>query len=150
MVNAAGPWVARLLEKLFSVKPPVGARLVKGSHIVVPKLYKGSQAFMLQHKDGRVIFVIPYLDNYSLIGTTESEFDGVLEKATISDEEIKYLISLSNEYFSLQLTPKDIVSTYSGVRPLIDEDGKDMSKVSRDYHLELRKGACPLLSVISA
>lgn len=147
VVNAAGPWVARLLEKLFSVKPPVGARLVKGSHIVVPKLYKGSQAFMLQHKDGRVIFVIPYLDNYSLIGTTESEFDGELEKATISDEEIKYLISLSNEYFSLQLTPKDIVSTYSGVRPLIDEDGKDMSKVSRDYHLELRKGACPLLSV---
>ena len=147
VVNAAGPWVARLLEKLFAVKPPVGARLVKGSHIVVPKLYKGSQAFMLQHKDGRVIFVIPYLDNYSLIGTTESEFDGVLEKATISDEEIKYLISLSNEYFSLQLTPKDIVSTYSGVRPLIDEDGKDMSKVSRDYHLELRKGACPLLSV---
>lgn len=147
VVNAAGPWVARLLEKLFSVKPPLGARLVKGSHIVVPKLHKGSQAFMLQHKDGRVIFVIPYLDNYSLIGTTESEFDGALEKAAISDEEIEYLISLSNDYFSSQLTRKDVVSTYSGVRPLIDEEGKNMSKVSRNYHLELREGMCPLLSV---
>lgn len=151
VVNAAGPWVARLLEKLFAKKPPLGTRLVKGSHIVVPKLHDGSQAFMLQHTDGRVIFVIPYLDKYSLIGTTEAEFEagpeGALEGVKISSAEIDYLIEVSNNYFTRQLDRSSVVSTYSGVRPLIDEEGKDATKVSRDYHLEPHKGTAPLLSV---
>lgn len=147
VINAAGPWVARLLERLFSAKPPLDTRLVKGSHIVVPRLHEGSQAFMLQHTDGRVIFVIPYLDDYSLIGTTEAEFDGELETVKISEGEIDYLIGVANSYFLRQLQRGDVVSTYSGVRPLIDEEGKDATKVSRDYHLEPRRGSAPLLSV---
>ena len=147
VVNAAGPWVARLLEKLFAKKPPLDTRLVKGSHIVVPRLHCGDQAFMLQHTDGRVIFVIPYLDDYSLIGTTEAEFDGVLETVHIDEDEIAYLIEVANGYFKRQLSRDDVISTYSGVRPLIDEEGKDATKVSRDYHLEPHKSAVPLLSI---
>jgi len=147
VVNAAGPWVARLLEKLFAKKPPLDTRLVKGSHIVVPRLHSGDQAFMLQHSDGRVIFVIPYLEDYSLIGTTEAEFDGVLETVQIDEDEIDYLIEVANSYFKTQLSRDDVISTYSGVRPLIDEEGKDATKVSRDYHLEPHKSTVPLLSI---
>ena len=147
IVNAAGPWVARLLEKLFAKKPPLDTRLVKGSHIVVPRLHSGDQAFMLQHSDGRVIFVIPYLDDYSLIGTTEAEFDGVLETVHIDEDEIAYLIEVANGYFKRQLSREDVISTYSGVRPLIDEEGKDATKVSRDYHLEPHQSALPLISI---
>jgi len=147
VVNAAGPWVARLLAKLFGKKPPLDTRLVKGSHIIVPKLHEGAQAFMLQHTDGRVIFVIPYLDHYSLIGTTEAEYDGALEKVEISDEETDYLIAVSNAYFAKQLERSDVVSTYSGVRPLIDEEGKDATKVSRDYHIERHAAHSSLLSI---
>ena len=147
VVNAAGPWVARLLAKLFGEKPPLDTRLVKGSHIIVPKLHTGSQAFMLQHTDGRVIFVIPYLEKYSLIGTTEAEYDGALEKVEISQEEIDYLLAVSNAYFATRLEPRDVVSTYSGVRPLIDEEGKDATKVSRDYHIERHAAEASLLSI---
>lgn len=147
VVNAAGPWVARLLTKLFGKKPPLDTRLVKGSHILVPKLHEGKQALMLQHTDGRIIFVIPYLDVYSLVGTTEAEFDGELETVKIADAEIDYLIEVTNSYFTKQLTRSDVISTYSGVRPLIDEEGKEATKVSRDYHLEPHAGRAPLLSV---
>lgn len=147
VVNAAGPWVARLLAKLFGKTPPLDTRLVKGSHIIVPKLHAGAQAFMLQHTDGRVIFVIPYLEQYSLIGTTEAEYEGALEEVEISEEETDYLIAVSNAYFAKQLTRSDVVSTYSGVRPLIDEEGKDATKVSRDYHIERHAAQSELLSI---
>ncbi len=147
VVNASGPWVAQLLENFFFEPPPLAARLVKGSHIIVPKLHDGSEAFMLQHYDGRVVFVIPYLEEYSLIGTTEAEVGGSLDDVEISEDEIEYLIEVSNSYFKRKLSRDDVVATYSGVRPLIDEEGKDATRVSRDYRLESREGKYPLISV---
>jgi len=148
VVNAAGPWVSRLTERLTGKPSLYATRLVKGSHIVVPKVHEGDEAFMLQHDDGRVIFVIPYLDEYSLIGTTEKEYDDDLDKVEISEEETAYLIKVVNSYLKKQLELTDVVFSYSGVRPLIDEEGKSASSVSRDYRLELEKGfKLPLLSV---
>ncbi len=147
VVNASGPWVSALYEKLQQKSAPYGLRLVKGSHIVVPKLHDGDHAFLMQHHDGRVIFVIPYLNDYSLIGTTDEEFTGDLDEPGISNEETEYLIAITNLYFKATLHRDDVVHTYSGVRPLIDEQGKSASKVSRDYRLVLEKEPAPMLSV---
>ncbi|MCG8412718.1 MAG: glycerol-3-phosphate dehydrogenase [Pseudomonadales bacterium] len=147
VVNASGPWVSSLYEKLQQKPAPHDLRLVKGSHIVVPKLHDGDNAFLMQHHDGRVIFVIPYLQDYSLIGTTDEEFSGDLDEPGISKEETEYLIAITNLYFKGTLHRDDIVHTYSGVRPLIDEQGKSASKVSRDYRLVLEKEPAPILSV---
>ena len=145
IVNASGPWVASLLEGLTHKPAPHRIRLVKGSHIVVPKIHDGEHAYLLQHHDGRVVFVIPYLEQYSLIGTTEKEFQGELDRVEISTDEISYLISIVNLYFKKSILHSDIVNTYSGVRPLIDQQGKSASKISREYRLELSLDPSPLL-----
>lgn len=147
LVNASGPWVASLLENLTHAPAPHSIRLVKGSHIVVPRIHKGKEAYLLQHHDGRVIFVIPYLGRYSLIGTTEEDYSGDPGEARINNDEINYLISITNLYFRKSVLRSEIVSTFSGVRPLIDEKGKSASKVSRDYELELVEDPHPILSV---
>ena len=147
IVNASGPWVASLLEGLTHKPAPHRIRLVKGSHIVVPKIHDGEHAYLLQHHDGRVVFVIPYREQYSLIGTTEKEFQGELDRVEISTDEISYLISIVNLYFKKSILHSDIVNTYSGVRPLIDQQGKSASKISREYRLELSLDPSPLLSV---
>jgi glycerol-3-phosphate dehydrogenase len=147
IVNATGPWVASLLEKLTQSPPPHAIRLVKGSHIVVPRMHPGKQAFMLQHHDKRIVFVIPYLDDFTLIGTTEEEYDGDLDDIRISDSEISYLVSITNLYFKAQISPAQILHTFSGVRPLIDEQGKSASSVSRDYRLETVDKPHPIISV---
>ncbi len=147
VVNASGPWVSELYESLQKKPPPHKLRLVKGSHIVVPKLHEESHAYLLQHHDGRVVFVIPYLDEFSLIGTTEEEFTGDLDNVSISQAEIEYLVAITNLYFKKSLHKDDIVTTYSGVRPLIDESGKAASKVTRDYRLVLEKEPAPIMSV---
>jgi glycerol-3-phosphate dehydrogenase len=139
IVNAAGPWVEGVLKELRGVRaqgPQI--RLVKGSHIVVRKLYDGPHAFTLQHPDGRVVFTIPYEDDYTAIGTTDVEFSGDAREATISAQEIAYLCDTVNHYFPAKaLVPDDVVWSYAGVRPLFDDASQDVSKVTRDYRLEL-------------
>lgn len=147
VVNAAGPWVSHLGKALTPQTPPEPVRLVKGSHIVVPRLYDGDEAYMLQHSDGRVIFVIPYENEFSLIGTTEEDFSADPAEARISQQEITYLLDIVNQYFRKGLSENDVSHQFSGIRPLIDEEVENASKVSRDYTLELDLAPAPLLTV---
>ena len=148
LVNAAGPWVKHFLDEQTSIRTPKRVRLIKGSHIVVPRLYEGDHAFILQNSDNRIVFVIPYERDFSVIGTTDipSEFG---EKPVCTPEEITYLCNIASRYMQNPVTPEDVVWTYSGVRPLFDDGDDDPSAVTRDYHLEVDapQGAAPLLSV---
>jgi glycerol-3-phosphate dehydrogenase len=149
IVNAGGPWVAKLFDEALEDKSPQNVRLVKGSHIVVPRLHTQPHAYMLQNQDQRIVFVIPFEDNFTLIGTTDVEYHGDPAKVQISDEEISYLLQISNHYFKKQLTAADIVSSFSGVRPLLDDESASAQTVTRDYKLEIstQQGKLPLLSV---
>jgi len=150
VVNAAGPWVTRVLTQSGTDNRAV--RLVKGSHIVVPRMHPGEEAFLLQNADGRVVFVIPYEDDYTLIGTTEEDYAGDPADAKISSQEIEYLCDVVNQYFKRNISTADVVHTYAGVRPLVEEEsdkaaGKSASKVSRDYSFQLDRREAPLLTV---
>ncbi|WP_374944695.1 glycerol-3-phosphate dehydrogenase [Sphingomonas sp.] len=145
MVNAAGPWVAQLLGRL-GVNAAAGVRLVKGSHIVVPRLYEGDHAYILQQPDRRIVFAIPYQNDFTEIGTTDVPVDAP-EDAVIDDEEIAYLCGAVNGHFARQIAPADVVSTWSGVRPLYDDGASEARAVTRDYVLELDTAGPPLLSV---
>jgi len=156
LINAAGPWVERLLADIETASPPGAAQgqrtiLVKGSHIVVPRMHAGDFAYILQHTDRRVIFVIPYEGDFTLIGTTDVPFDGDPAEAGISTGEIEYLCDAVGAYFNQPVTPADVRWSFSGVRPLFGDDGDDPSAVTRDYVLDLDTGAegtgAPLLSV---
>ena len=149
LVNAAGPWVSKLFGEALHTRAPKEIRMVKGSHMVVPKIYDHEDAYILQNEDGRIVFVIPYEDDYSLIGTTDVDYTGDPKKAQISAEEVDYLLGVVNEHFNKQLTPDDMVWSYSGVRPLMDDEGGSAQKASRDYTFEVDKpeGKAPLLSV---
>ena len=135
LINASGPWINETLHKNIKIKSKKKIRLVKGSHIITKKLYKEDVAFTFQNKDKRIIFVIPYKGKFSLIGTTEVEVKSP-ENKEISKSEIKYLINSVNEYLKKEISTKDIVDTYSGIRPLI-EDFKTATKVTRDYVFDL-------------
>ena len=148
LVNAAGPWVARFIKESTSSKSPYGIRLIKGSHIVVPRIYQGKEAFILQNADKRVVFVIPYLEDFSIVGTTDVEFEGNPSQVKISKEEIDYLLSVSNDHFKQKLNEADIVWSYSGVRPLCDDESDSPSAITRDYTLALSdSNDAPLLSI---
>ena len=114
-------------------------RLVKGSHIVVPRIVDGDDALILQNKDGRVIFVLPYEEKYSLIGTTDIEFYDAPETVSINEQEVRYLLDAVASFCRIRLDPDDIVWSYSGVRPLFNDETDQASKVTRDYRLELAK-----------
>lgn len=146
IVNAAGPWVQRALDSAHAEKPGA-VRLIRGSHIVLPRLYEGSHAFILQNDDRRVVFVIPYEDEFSLIGTTDVPHEGDASTAHCTPEEAEYLCAAVSRQFRRQITPADIVWSYSGVRPLFDDGADDPSAVTRDYVLKLDESAAPLLSV---
>ena len=148
LVNAAGPWVTEVLSGL-SEKSANKIRLVKGSHIIVPAIHQGDQAYILQNKDKRVVFVTPFLGKYSLIGTTEVEYSGDPSKATCSDEEREYLCQAVNDYFRRTISVEDIIWEYSGVRPLFEDEASDARTVTRDYAFELedKNGKAPLLSI---
>jgi glycerol-3-phosphate dehydrogenase len=123
---------------------------VKGSHITVPKLYEGDWAYILQNPDGRIVFVIPYQDDYSLIGTTDVAYDGDPATVTISDEETRYLCEAVNEYFVRPIGPEDVTWSYSGVRPLYDDAAGSASAVTRDYVFDItggKDGVPALLSI---
>jgi glycerol-3-phosphate dehydrogenase len=146
LVNAAGPWAAGFLSEAAG-RPQVRAlRLVKGSHIVVRKLFEHPYAYIFQNPDKRIVFAIPFEREFTLIGTTDVEIGGDPGEARADAAEIDYLCTMINRYFSRQITPADVVWTYCGVRPLLD-DGADASSVTRDYRLELDAGGPPLLSV---
>ena len=149
LVNAAGPWVDRFLREELRQKPPYGIRLIQGSHLIVPRLYEGEHAYILQNEDRRIVFVIPYLRQFTLIGTTDREYQGDPATIGISEEETDYLINVVNAHFKRQLGRQDILRSFSGVRPLCDDESDDPSAVTRDYTLALddTPGEAPLLSV---
>ncbi|MDR9828266.1 glycerol-3-phosphate dehydrogenase [Vibrio sp. FNV 38] len=149
LVNAAGPWVESFIEKQLRGKSPRRIRLVKGSHIIVPKIYDEEHAYILQNKDKRIVFVIPYLNDYSLIGTTDVEYKGDPRECAISLQEKDYLIDIVNQHFVKGIRQQDIVSSYSGVRPLCEDESSSPQAITRDYTLELEQQAenAPLLSV---
>lgn len=149
LVNAAGPWVARALDET-SARPRAPVRLVQGAHIVVRKLFDHAFAYIFQTGDGRVVFAIPYLDDFTLIGTTDRDFDGDPRAARASDAEVAYLCNAANEYFVRRLTPADVVWSFAGVRPLADDGAGDAKSATRDYvfDLDAEAGRAPLLTII--
>jgi glycerol-3-phosphate dehydrogenase len=140
--------VKHFLDEQTHVKTPKRVRLIKGSHIVVPRLYDGEHAFILQNSDNRIVFVIPYEREFSLIGTTDIPVEHS-DEAICTQDEITYLCELASHYMQKPVRPGDVVWTYSGVRPLFDDGDDDPSAVTRDYHLEVDapQGVAPLLSV---
>lgn len=149
LVNAAGPWTAEVLEQRVGLNKAKSLRLVKGSHIVVPRLFEHAFPYIFQNPDGRIVFAIPYEDDFTLIGTTDVDFTGDASEVKISEAETRYLCDAVNAYFKRKIAPADVVWTYSGVRPLYDDAAQNASSATRDYVLELDhgEGRAPLLSV---
>ncbi|HKE41888.1 MAG TPA: glycerol-3-phosphate dehydrogenase [Casimicrobiaceae bacterium] len=149
LVNASGPWVKRVQDEVSAAPGREGVRHIKGSHIVVPRVHPAPHAYILQNADNRVVFIIPYQENFSLIGTTDVPVDDY-EKPRISAAEIAYLCSICREYLQRPPSPSDVVWSYSGVRPLYDDGSTDPSAITRDYVLKLdadADGKAPLLSI---
>jgi glycerol-3-phosphate dehydrogenase len=150
IVNAAGPWVQEVLGRFPETHVSAQVRLVKGSHIVVPRLFHGEHAFMLQNPDGRIVFAIPYQQQFTLVGTTDVPFSGDASTVSISQDEVLYLCNSVNSYFRKHIAPGDVKWSYAGVRPLLEDESENASKVTRDYRIELAesdRSAPPLLSV---
>ncbi|VVN99597.1 glycerol-3-phosphate dehydrogenase [Pseudomonas fluorescens] len=149
LVNAAGPWVAKFIRDDLKLESPYGIRLIQGSHLIVPKLYDAPNAFILQNEDQRIVFAIPYLNHFTLIGTTDREYTGDPAKVTITEGETDYLLKVVNAHFTKRLSREDILHSYSGVRPLCNDESDNPSAVTRDYTLALSGSAteAPLLSV---
>jgi glycerol-3-phosphate dehydrogenase len=149
LVNAAGPWVDQVLSGAFGQNQVHNVRLVQGSHIVVKKKFDDGRAYFFQNPDGRIIFAIPYEDDFTLIGTTDRDFDADPRSVKITPEEISYLCNAASEYFAEPVQPDDIVWTYSGVRPLFDDGASKAQEATRDYVLKVdsQTGAAPLLNV---
>ncbi|HEX7328894.1 MAG TPA: glycerol-3-phosphate dehydrogenase [Casimicrobiaceae bacterium] len=148
LVNAAGPWVAEVLGDIRGARAEANVRHVKGSHVVVPRVHEADHAYILQNADRRIVFVIPYQDRYSLIGTTDIPVDSPTTPA-IDAAETDYLLAIANAYLVRPLAASDIVWTYSGVRPLYDDGASDPSSVTRDYVLKTETvgAGAPLLSI---
>lgn len=149
LVNAAGPWVADVIDRTGIDAGNRGVRLIKGSHIIVPRLYPGDHAFMLQNPDRRIVFAIPYEGKFTLVGTTDQPWEGAPAKASISAEETRYLLDTANRYFTKKLTEADIAWSYAGIRPLFDDQAKNASAVTRDYVLDVDagEGLAPVLNI---
>jgi glycerol-3-phosphate dehydrogenase len=147
IVNAAGPWVADVLGSRLAETSESRVRLVKGSHIVVPALWEGEQAYILQQSDGRVVFALPFKGDFTIVGTTDIPVERP-EDAAIAPDETRYLCEAADRYFTRQVVPADVVWSYSGIRALHDDGAPDAKSVTRDYHLELDPDPGPkLLSV---
>jgi glycerol-3-phosphate dehydrogenase len=149
VVNAAGPWVKRVLNEDLGQSTRDSVRLVKGSHIVLPRLYEGTHAFILQNDDRRVVFMIPYEDRFTLIGTTDIDFDGDPAKVEASGAEVDYLCRAAARYLARPPQPSRVLWSYAGVRPLYDDGSHDPSAITRDYTLRVDDvdGKAPVLSV---
>jgi glycerol-3-phosphate dehydrogenase len=146
LVNAAGPWVMPA-QQAAHAKPAGGVRLIRGSHIVLPALHPGAQAYILQNDDRRVVFVIPYEGRFTLVGTTDVPHEGDAATAQCTPDEAVYLCDAVSRQFRVPITPSDIVWSYSGVRPLFDDGAENPSAVTRDYVLKLDREGAPLLTI---
>jgi glycerol-3-phosphate dehydrogenase len=148
MVNAAGPWASQFLGQQAGQAHAKALRLVKGSHIVVRRLFEHDHAYIFQNPDKRIIFAIPYEGEFTLIGTTDVEHHGAIGQAHIDADEVRYLCEQASRYFAKAVQPADVVWSYAGVRPLLDDEQGDASAVTRDYSLELDTGGgAPVLNV---
>ena len=147
IINAAGPWVPSV-NQMLQIPLEHNISLVKGSHMVVQKLYEGEHAYMLQHDDKRIVFAIPYYD-HTLIGTTDIAFSGDIDEPSIDSQEVAYLCALISHYFNKQLKEKDIISTWSGLRPLLSMTGKTPTALSRDYAYHYSDIRAPAVTVYS-
>lgn len=146
LVNAGGPWVAGVIRDVARVETRDSIRLVRGSHIVVKRLYGHDRAYFFQGADGRIIFAIPYEQDYTLIGTTDQDHQGSPGEARCTEAERDYLLSFANSYFARPLTAADVVWTYSGVRPLYNDGASSATAATRDYVLKV-EGEVPLLNI---
>jgi len=149
IVNAAGPWVDKVLAGTVGQNDVHNVRLVQGSHIVVKRKFTDTRAYFFQNKDGRIIFAIPYEEDFTLIGTTDQDYEGDPAKVAISEREIDYLCDAASEYFADPVRRTDIVWTYSGVRPLYDDGASKAQEATRDYVLKADggDGQAPLLNI---
>ncbi len=149
LVNAAGPWVADVIGRTGASPATGKVRLVKGSHIVVPRLFDHDRAYILQNTDQRVVFAIPYERDFTLIGTTDVDVSSTAPPPAATPEEVAYLCAVVSAYFSKPVTAEDVVWSFAGIRPLYDEGGESAQEVTRDYLLDLRKGqgTPPMLNV---
>ena len=150
LVNATGPWVKRVRDLVSHSPARENVRHVKGSHIVVPRVHEEDHAYILQNADGRIVFMIPFEERYTLIGTTDVPVEA-FETPQITDEEVAYLLELANTYLARPLTAADVVWTFAGVRPLYDDGASDPSSITRDYVFRIDAGAAdaPLAPVLS-
>ena len=146
LINATGPWVSDLLRRIH-VESRRNIRLVKGSHIVLPRLYAGEHAFLIQNLDRRVVFAIPFERDFTLVGTTDSFWDAEPGSPEIDDAEIDYLLDAVRRTFAKEAERDDIVWTYSGIRPLFDDGSRNAARVTRDYSLDLDTRGAPVLSI---
>jgi glycerol-3-phosphate dehydrogenase len=149
IVNATGPWAAEVQGKVLGGSTNGHLRLVQGSHIVVPKLFEGEHAYILQNPDKRIVFAIPYGGRFTLIGTTDIPYEGDPARVRISEAETACLCASVSQYFTKPVSPSDVVWTYSGVKPLYDDAAADPSVITRDYVFELSGdgGQAPLLTI---
>lgn len=149
LVNAAGPWVADVISRVPDGRSDRGVRLIKGSHIVLPRLYEGDHAFLLQNPDKRVVFAIPYQGEYTLVGTTDEAWNEAPGAATISPAETRYLLETVARYFERPVSESDLVWSYAGIRPLYDDRSSNASAVTRDYVLDLdaEDDKAPMLNI---
>ena len=149
LVNATGPWVKEFFDDGLKLKSPYGIRLIKGSHIVVRRAHNEPQSYILQNEDNRIVFVIPWMDEFSIIGTTDVEYHGDPKDVKIDENEISYLLKVYNDHFKKQLSRDDVIWDYSGVRPLCDDESDSPQAITRDYTLDIHdeQGKAPLLSV---
>jgi glycerol-3-phosphate dehydrogenase len=147
LVNAAGPWVASFLHERTTLSTHRTVRLIKGSHIVVPQMFRHRFAYIFQNTDRRIVFAIPYEREFTLIGTTDVEYHGQPQDVEISTTEVDYLCATVNRYFTRQISGRDVVHSFAGVRPLLEDESTDPAKVTRDYALELDAQGAPILNV---
>jgi glycerol-3-phosphate dehydrogenase len=147
LVNATGPWAVQFLDQVAKVGHDHALRLVKGSHIIVPRLFEHPYAYIFQQPDRRIVFAIPYEHDFTLIGTTDLDYRDDPSAPRISEDETRYLCDAVNRYFKRSIAPADVVWSYSGVRPLLDDESGNASEVTRDYLLELDQDGAPLLNV---
>lgn len=147
LVNATGPWAERFLQGALGQAPHHALRLVKGSHIVVRRLFDHPYAYIFQHPDGRIVFAIPYEREFTLIGTTDHEFKGSLDDVAIGADEVAYLCELANRYFRQPIGAADVVWSYAGVRPLVEDAAASAQAASRDFRLAHDIDGAPMLSV---
>lgn len=148
LINAGGPWVGDIIQSKVRVNSREGVRLVRGSHIVTPRLFDHEKCYFFQGTDGRIIFAIPYETDFTLIGTTDADHQDPEVKPVCTPEEQTYLLNFANSYFKQQLTDKDVVWTYSGVRPLYDDGASSAAAATRDYTLKVESaGGAPILNI---